>query len=133
MLCQTGQLPVGFREQALSAATRNLRLAALSTFYDWLMAEYLPENVPLASFAHPLERSEYPLSPQQLTQRPDGLLPQDMTQIPRPSKLSRRRPEPPLPQALSPAELQLLFDAVPKVSFGHHTANRNGALIRLLL
>ena len=65
--CKTGQLPVGFREHALSAATRNLRLAALSTFYDWLIAEYVPENVPLATAPlHPLERPEHPLSPQQL-------------------------------------------------------------------
>ncbi len=42
-LCQTGQLSAGYREHALSASTRNLRLAALSTFYDWLIAEYMPE------------------------------------------------------------------------------------------
>jgi len=43
-LCKTGQLPAGYHVHALSASTRNLRLAALSTFYDWLIAEYLPEN-----------------------------------------------------------------------------------------
>lgn len=133
MLCQTGQLPVGFRELALSAATRNLRLAALSAFYDWLLAEYLPDTVPLASSPHPLERPEHPLSPQQLMQQPDGLLSQNVTQVHRPSKLFRRRPDPPLPQALSPAELQLLFEVIPQVSFGHNAANRNGALIRLSL
>src|SRR6266568_1316296 len=91
-LCRTGQLPAGYRERALSAATRNLRLAALSTFYDWLMMEYLPENIPLeTTLFHPLERSERPLTPQQVAQRPDGLLPQSMTQFRRPSKLFRRR------------------------------------------
>jgi len=134
LLCQTGQLPVGYREHSLSAATRNLRLAALSTFYDWLIAEYLPENVvgdiPLA---HPLERPERPLSPEQVRQQPDGLLPLHITQVHRPSKLFRRRQDTPLPQALSPAELQLLFETIPLVSFGHNAANRNGALVRLLL
>jgi len=47
VLCQTGQLPIGYRERTLSASTRNLRLAALSTFYDWLIAEYVPENGPV--------------------------------------------------------------------------------------
>src|SRR5712691_1356661 len=60
-LCKTGQLPMGYREGALSAATRNLRLAALSTFYDWLIAEYLPEQGQAASnSSHPLERPEHP-------------------------------------------------------------------------
>jgi integrase len=133
-LSQTGQLPVGYREHALSAATRNLRLAALSTFYDWLIAEYLPENVsgdPVLS--HPLEQPERPLSPQQVRQQPDGLLPLNMTQVHRPSKLFRRRQDTPLPQALSPAELQLLFETIPNVSFGHNAANRNIALVRFLL
>jgi site-specific recombinase XerD len=67
-----------------------------------------------------------------MAQPPDGLLPQN-TQVHRPSKLFRRRQDTPLPQALSPAELQLLFEAIPHVSFGHNTANRNGALIRLSL
>ena len=134
LLCQTGQLPVGYREHALSAATRNVRLAALSTFYDWLIAEYLPENVAGdAPIVHPLERPERTLSPEQVRQQPDGLLPQHMTQVYRPSKLFRRRQDTPLPQALSPAELQLLFETIPLVSFGHNAANRNGALVRLLL
>jgi len=133
-LCHTGQLPVGYREHALSAATRNVRLAALSTFYDWLIAEYLPENVPMTPApAHPLERSERSLSPHQLMQRPDGLLPHTISQVHRPSKLFRRRQDTPLPQALSPAELHLLFKTIPLVSFGRNAANRNGALIRLLL
>ncbi len=133
-LCQTGQLPVGYRERSLSASTRNLRLAALSTFYDWLIGEYLPENVAGdASLAHPLERPERPLSPEQVRQQPDGLLPLHMTQVHRPSKLFRRRQDTPLPQALSPAELQLLFETIPLVSFGHNAANRNSALVRFLL
>lgn len=134
ILCKTGRLPVGYREHALSAATRNLRLAALSTFYDWLIAEYLPENIPTAALsAHPLERSERPLSAHQLQQRPDGLLPQQVHQVHRPSKLFRRRQDTPLPQALSPVELRLLFDAIPQISHGYNAANRNGALVRMLL
>jgi len=133
ILCKTGQLPVGYREGVLSAATRNLRLAALSTFYDWLIAEYLPEQGQAASnSSHPLERPEHPLTPQQMAQRPDGLLPQN-TQAHRPSKLFRRRQDTPLPQALWPAELQLLFEVIPLISCGYNAANRNGALIRLLL
>src|SRR5207237_6602782 len=69
-LCRTGQLPAGYRERALSAATRNLRLAALSTFYDWLIAEYLPENGHGdVSVSHPLERPERPLTPHQMAKR----------------------------------------------------------------
>jgi len=133
-LCQTGQLPIGYREHALSAATRNLRLAALSTFYHWLITEYLPENVSGdTALSHPLERPERPLSPEQVRQQPDGLLPLHMTQVHRPSKLFRRRQDTPLPQALSPAELQLLFEVIPLISCGHNAANRNGALVRLLL
>jgi integrase len=132
-LCKTGQLPAGYREAALSAATRNLRLAALSTFYDWLIAEYLPENGQAATeYSHPLERPERPLTSHQMAQRPDGLLPQN-TQVHRPSKLFRRRQDTRLPQALSPEELQLVFDAIPLVSCGRNAANRNGALARLLL
>jgi integrase len=133
-LCKTGRLPAGYQEHQLSAATRNLRLAALSTFYDWLIAEYLPDTIPTYSPpSHPLERFERPLSPQQLRQRPDGLLPQRLSDLQRPSKLFRRRQDTPPPQALSPAELQIVFDAIPLVSFGHNAANRNGALVRLLL
>jgi integrase len=133
VLCKTGQLPVGYHAHPLSASTRNLRLAALSTFYDWLIVEYLPENVPAAPLAHPLERPEHPLSAQQQMHQPDGLLPKPMTLTQRPSKLFRRSPDTPLPQALSPTELQILFEAIPCVSFGHNAANRNGALVRLLL
>jgi len=133
-LCRTGQLPAGYRERTLSAATRNLRLAALSTFYNWLIAEYLPEHIPVETAPpHPLEHPERPLTPQQVAHRPDGLLPHSMTQIRRPSKLFRRSLDTPLPQALSPEELQLVFTAIPLISFGHNAANRNGALVRLLL
>jgi hypothetical protein len=133
-LCKTGHLPVGYRERKLSAATRNLRLAALSTFYDWLITEYLPENVPMETpLPHPLERPERPLSPRQSMQRPDGFLPQRMIQTCQPSKLFRGHQDNSPPQALSLQELQMIFDAIPLVSFGHNAANRNGALVRLLL
>jgi site-specific recombinase XerD len=73
------------------------------------------------------------LAPQQIAQRPDGLLPQKIFQVQRPSKLFRRRQDTSLPQALSPAELQVIFNVIPLVSFGHNAANRNAALVRLLL
>ena len=118
----------------MSASTRNLRLAALSTFYDWLIAEYVPEHGPGDdSVSHPLERPERPLTPEQMAHRQDGFLPQTTSQTHRPSKLFRRHQDTPLPQALSSAELQLLFETIPRVSFGHNAANRNGALIRLSL
>lgn len=130
VLCKTGKLPSGYHENQLSASTRNIRLAALSTFYDWLIVEYLPEDPPLS---HPLERTERPLTPQQLRQRPDSLLPQSISHIQQPSKLLRRRQDTHPPQALSATELQMVFDAIPLVSFGRNAANRNGALVRLLL
>ncbi len=134
VLCKTGKLPAGYKEHQLSAATRNLRVAALSTFYDWLIAEYIPDTF-LTDFppSHPLERFERPLSIQQLNQKHDGLLPQDVFHAKQPSKLFRRHQDSPPPRALSPAELQMVFDAIPLVSFGHNAANRNGALVRLLL
>lgn len=134
ILCKTGKLPAGYQKHRLSAATRNLRLAALSTFYDWLIAEYVPDSASVnPPPSHPLERLECPLSPQQLRQRPDSLLPQSIYHIQQPSKLLRRPQDTPPPQALSPAELQTVFDAIPLVSFGRNAANRNGALVRLLL
>jgi len=133
ILCKTGKLPSGYRGRQLSAATRNFRLAALSTFYDWLIAEYVPDSAPVnPPHSHPLGRPERLLSPQQLRQQPDRLLPRSISHIQQPSKLLRRRQNTPPPQALSLAELQMVFDAVPLVSFGRNTANRNGALIRLL-
>jgi integrase len=133
-LSKTGRLPAGYKEHRLSAATRNLRLAVLSTFYDWLIAEYLPDNIPMYSPpSHPLERVERPLSPRQLRQQPDGLLAQPAFDTQRPSKLFRRPQDTPLPQALSPEELKMVFDTIPLVSFGHNAANRNGALVKLLL
>jgi site-specific recombinase XerD len=133
-VCQTGQLPVGYQELHLSAATRNVRVSALSTFYDWLIAEYLPEMKGReASAFHPLERFEHPLSSWQERQRPEGLLPRSISQIQRPSKLLRRRTEAPCPQALSPEELHLVFEALPLVSHGRNAANRNGALLRVML
>jgi len=134
VLCKTGKLPAGYMERRLSAATRNLRIAALSTFYDWLIAEYIPDTFPM-DFppSHPPERIERPLSKQQLNQKPDGLLPQNAFHAERPSKLFRRPQDTPTPQALSPTELQMVFDAIPLVSFGHNAANRNGTLVRLLL
>jgi integrase len=134
VLCKTGKLPVGYKERRLSAATRNLRLAALSTFYDWLILEYIPDTFTMEfPPSHPLERIERPLSKQQLNHKPDGLLPNNAFHAERPSKLFRRPHDTPPPQALSPTELQMVFDAIPFVSYGHNAANRNGALVRLLL
>lgn len=134
MVCQTGQLPVGYQGLQLSAATRNLRVSALSTFYDWLIAEYLPERKEREACAvHPLERVEHPLSYWQEMQRPEGLLPRSQTQVQRPSKLLRRRQDAPCPQALSPQELQLIFEAIPLVSYGRNAANRNSAILRVML
>src|SRR5258708_39878063 len=110
----------------MSAASRNLRLAAVSTFYDWLIAEYLPDTIPAYSPpAHPLERFERPLSPQQLRQQPDGLLPQRLSDPQRPSKLFRRAQDTPPPRALSPAERQMVFDAIPLLRFGHNRSEEH--------
>lgn len=131
-LCQTGKVPAGYQSLQLSAATHNVRFAALSTFYDWLLAEYLPAQRERGGF-HPLARHEHPLSPSQERQRPEGLLVCSMTDVQRPSKLLRRRQDAPCPQALSPRELQLVFEAVPLVSHGQNAANRNSAVLRMML
>lgn len=52
-----------------------------------------------------------------------------MNDVQRPSKLLRRRQDAPCPQALSPRELHLVFEAVPLVSHGHNAANRNSAVL----
>ncbi len=131
-LCRTGQLPAGYQELQLSASTHNVRFAALSTFYDWLLSEYLPQQQDAEAF-HPMTRPEHPLSPWQEKQRPEGLLPRTPAQMQRPSKLLRRRQEAPCPQALSPEELHLVFEALALVSHGRNAANRNGALLRVML
>ena len=131
-LCRTGQLPPGYQELQLAASTRNVRFAALSTFYDWLLSEYLPEQQE-AGASHPLMRSEHPLSSWQERQRPEGLLSRSVPPIQRPSKLLRRRQDTSCPQALSPEELHLVFEALPLVSHGRNAANRNSALLRVML
>ena len=133
-LCQTGRLPVGYQAMQLSAATRNLRFAAISMFYDWLLNEYFVDQVGKGALAfHPLRRFEHPLSSWQEAKRPEGFLPSSGREMLRPSKLLRRRQDTPCPEALSPQELQMIFEALPLVSHGHNAANRNSAVVRVML
>lgn len=133
-LVKTGMLPAGFRKNALAPTTHNLRAAALTGFYDWAIAEFSCEeggHVELTQ--NPLKDTEHPLSHHQQMQRPDGQLPRSHYQDPEPSRLFRRRQNERGPISLTAGELHCVLDAIPSVSHGRNAANRNGALIRLLL
>jgi integrase len=133
-LAKTGALPPGYRHYALAPATRNFRIAALSAFYDWLLTEYTPADGRAVGITeNPFKRVERPLSPFQKGQRPDGLLPSKERREHEPSQLFRRQQDRAGPIALTVAELQSVFEAIPFVSHGRNAANRNGALVRLLL
>lgn len=75
-LIKTGELPAGYRAMSLVPSTRNLRAAALFTFYEWIIAEYVPADGGRISLTeNPLT---HPRSKRRLRQemvRPDGLLP----------------------------------------------------------
>jgi len=135
-LVKLGVLPPGYREKALSPSTHNLRIAALSAFYDWVVFEYSPTPGTIVELTeNPLKGIKYSRPIHQEMQRHDGLLPR--------SQYSRLEPFSPLrhsqtesgtgPVVLAPGELLHIIDAIPLVSHGRNAANRNGALIRLLL
>ena len=133
-LVKTGELPPGYRATSLAPSTRNLRAAALFTFYDWIIAEYLPADGGQVSITeNPLVHPRRTRGIRQEMERPDGLLPHTPHGDNDPRRLFRRRDARSGPVALSPFELQLVLDAVPAISHGRNAANRNGALVRLLL
>jgi integrase len=133
-LVKTGELPLGYRAMSLAASTRNVRAAALFTFYDWIIAEYVPaDGVRLPLTENPLTHPRRRRSIRQEMARPDGLLPHTPYADGDPQRQFRRHDTSPGPVALSPAELRLVLDAVPAISHGRNAANRNGALVRLLL
>lgn len=133
-LAKTGELPPGYRATSLAPSTRNLRAAALFTFYDWVIAEYAPADglrIPLPE--NPLVHPRRTRSIRQEMERPGGLLPHTPYADGDPRRLFRRSVPRSGPVALSPFELQLVLDAIPAISHGRNAANRNGALVRLLL
>jgi integrase len=133
-LAKTGELPPGYWAMSLTPSTRNLRAAALFTFYDWIIAEYVPaDGVRVSLTENPLTHPRRRRSLRQEMARPDGLLPHTPYADGDPQRLFRRNVPSSGPVALSPAELQLVFDAVPAISHGRNVANRSGALVRLLL
>jgi integrase len=133
-LAKTGELPPGYRAMALAPSTRNLRAAALFTFYEWIIAEYVPvDGIPISLIENPLTHPRRKRSMRQEMARPNGLLPHTPYADGDPQRQFRRHDPSSSPVALSPAELQLVLDAVPAISHGRNAANRNGALVRLLL
>ena len=132
-LVKTGELPAGYRENALSPSTRNLRNAALSAIYDWVIFEYSQtDGTRMELTENPLKDMRHPRSS---LHRHDGLLPGSQYWNPEPSS-PLRRPQTESgtgPIVLTPGELRHVFDAIPLISYGRNAANRNGALIRLLL
>ncbi len=133
-LAKTGELPPGYRAMALAPSTRNLRAAALFTFYEWIIAEYVPaDGIPVSLIENPLTHPRRKRSMRQEMARPNGLLPHTPYADGDPQRQFRRHNPSSGPVALSPAELQFVLDAIPAISHGRNAANRNGALIRLLL
>lgn len=133
-LVKTGELPAGYRAMSLAPATRNLRAAALFTFYDWIIAEYVPADGGRISLTeNPLTHPRRKRSLRQEMARPDGLLPHTPYADSDSQRQFRRNVPSSGPVALSPAELQFVLDAIPAISHGRNAANRNGALVRLLL
>jgi integrase len=133
-LARSGTLPAGFRQHALSPATHNLRAAALTAFYDWVMFEYrYREGAFVELGTNPLKDWQRPLSHFQLMKQPDGLLTRSDHWESEPSHPFRRHQHETAPVALTPDELQRVLRAIPSVSHGRNAANRNGALVRLLL
>ncbi len=133
-LAKSGMLPVGFRRLALSPATHNLRATALTAYYDWLIREYrYREGVCVELTTNPLKNWHRPLTHYQKLKQPNGFLPRTDHLEPEPSHPFRRAQRETEPVALTPGELQLVLKAIPSVSHGKNAANRNGALVRLLL
>lgn len=135
-LAKKGMLPAGYRQHLLSSSTRNLRNAALTCFYDWIFVEYSPPaGITVELSTNPMKDVQRPLSRRQLQLRPDGLLPRSTQRKPEASSLFRRAQadKETGPIALTPHELHLVLEAIPAISCGRNAANRNGALIRLLL
>lgn len=133
-LVKTGRLPPGFRTHIVSAATRHLRRAALVTFYDWLLNEYLPIDEPIEEpMRHPIRHFDRRLSPRQERGFSD---PMARRTGPRPQSLlapSHRGQNTTGPVALTLQELRLILDTVPTISHGRNAANRNMAFVRLML
>src|SRR5258708_36392544 len=92
-LAKSGTLPAGFRQHALAPATHNLRAAALTSFYDWVISEYSYREDAIVGFSmdNPLKDRQRPLSHFQLAKRPDGPLPRSDHSEPEPSRPFRRR------------------------------------------
>lgn len=133
-LVRTGILPAGYRTYALAPATRNFRIAALSAFYDWLLTEYMPtDGIVVGITENPFKRVERPRTFFQEARRPDGILPNTLRREQTPSQLFRRQQDKTGPTALTVPELQQVLAALPLVSHGRNAANRNGALVRLML
>jgi len=135
-LVKEGMLPAGYRKNAIAASTHNLRNAALTNFYDWILREYQPPvGITLHLTENPMKDMNRRHSRFQEMQRPDDLLPRSTHRAPDPSSVFRRRQSNDTtgPLVLTYNEVQLVLDALPLVSHGRNAANRNGALIRLLL
>lgn len=133
-LCKTGRLPPRYRTYGVGPATRKLRQAALSTFYEWLLEEYIPDDESkLTITRNPFKRRSRSSPPSQEQQRPDDRWHRSTRALPQSESTFRTSRSEKAPDALSPVEIQMVLNALPHVSRGYNAANRNGALIRLLL
>lgn len=135
-LVREGKLSAGHRKNAIAPSTRNLRNAALTRFYDWYLFEYSPGAGDMVELTgNPMRDMQRTRSYFPIENHSDGLLLGTARSKPEAtSPFRRRRNEVGTgPLALTPGEVKLVLDSVPYVSYGCNAANRNGALIRLLL
>lgn len=133
---KTGVLPPGYREIALAPSTHNRRNAALSSFFNWVVFEYIPEaGARIDITENPLKYFKRPQARYQEIRHPDGPLPHSQHWKPEPSSPLRlhQAEDGTGPVVLTTSELQHVLAAIPLVSHGRNAANRNGAMIRLLL
>lgn len=133
-LCKTGQLPPRYRTYGVGAATRKFRRVVLCTFYEWVLTEYIPDDESMLTITRNPFKRRRRSSPTSQERPQSGVGKHRSTHTSSQSKSTfRTLLDEKAPDALTPVEIQLVSDAIPKLSTGHNAANRNGAMIRLLL
>lgn len=129
-LAKSGVLPATYRSHSLSASINNVRVACLTRFFDWVLDER-DEGETMA--VHPLRLHSVTRSHNHVFILPEDNFLTRPSHEPGSGLSLHRYVESAEPDALDVEDLHLLFAAIPHVSRGHNAANRNGAIVRLLL